>query len=290
MMAATAAGEQSPLALVCGGGTLPLAVADIVAARGRKVVLFPMRGAADPGDFAGRPHHWMYLGQLGKFFRLARSAGCRDIVLLGSVVRPSIWQIHPDWKALVLLPQILAAFRGGDNHLISGVARMMEQQGFRLFGAHEIAPEILLPEGQLGRAQPSEAERADIALGMEYLAAAGPFDVGQAVVVAGKHILAVEAIEGTDEMLARVAELRLNGRLRAAVGNGVLVKAPKPDQDRRFDLPSIGPRTVERVAKAGLAGIAVAADSTIVAEPERLVQAADRANIFVVGVGTGTPR
>ena len=289
-MAATAAGEQGPLALVCGGGSLPLAVADMVAARGRKVVLFPLRGAANPGDFADRPHHWIYAGQVGRFVRLVRSAGCRDIVFLGSMVRPSIWQIHADWKSVTLLPRILAAFRGGDNHLLSGIARLVEQQGFRVSGAHEVAPEILVPQGALGRARPSAHDQADIALGLDYLAAAGPFDIGQAVVVAGKHILAVEAIEGTDEMLGRVAELRANGRLRAPAGGGVLVKAPKPDQDRRFDLPSIGPQTVERVARAGLAGIAVAAGSTIVAEPERLVQAADRANIFVVGVGTGTGR
>jgi len=132
--------------------------------------------------------------------------------------------------------------------------------------------------------QASDRDRADIALALDYLHAAGPFDVGQAVVVAGRHVLAVEAAEGTDAMLARVAEMRANGRVRAAVGTGVLVKAPKPNQDRRFDLPSIGPKTAEGVARAGLAGIAVVAGETIVAEPSELVAAADRANIFVVGV------
>jgi UDP-2,3-diacylglucosamine hydrolase len=288
MMAATGAEAEGPLALVCGGGSLPLAVADKVAARGREVVLFPLRGAADPRDFSDRPHHWLYVGQAGKFVRLARAAGCRDVVFLGSMVRPSIWQIHADWKSLTLLPQILAAFRGGDNHLLSGIARLVEQQGFRLFGAHEVAPEILVPEGALGRAKPSDRDRADIALGLGYLAVAGRFDVGQAVVVAAKHILAVEAVEGTDQMLTRVAGLRANGRLRAPAGGGVLVKAPKPDQDRRLDLPSIGPQTVERVASAGLAGIAVVAGGTIIAEPDLLVRAADRANIFVVGVRAGT--
>ena len=149
---------------------------------------------------------------------------------------------------------------------------MFEQQGFRLLGAQEVAPEILMPEGALGRARPSERDRADIALGFDYLRATGPFDVGQAVVVAGRHVLAVEAAEGTDQMLQRVAEMRKNGRVRTPAGTGVLVKAPKPGQDRRFDLPAIGPRTVEGVARAGLAGIAVAAGSSIVAEPEKLVR------------------
>ena len=182
------------------------------------------------------------------------------------------------------MPRVLAAFRGGDDHLLSSMGKLVEQEGFTLRGAHEVAPEILVPAGLLGRSQLSEHDRTDIALGLDYLRAAGPFDVGQAVVVAGQHVLAVEAIEGTDQMLARVAQLRDNGRLRAPPGTGVLVKAPKPGQDRRFDLPSIGPQTVEGVARAGLAGIAVVAGSTIIAEPEKLVQAADRAKIFVVGM------
>ena len=145
-----------------------------------------------------------------------------------------------------------------------------------------------MPEGLFGRVGMPDAARADIALGLDYLRTAGRFDIGQAVVVADKHIIAVEAAEGTDAMLARVAEMRINGRVRAAAGKGVLVKAAKPSQDRRFDLPSIGPQTVEGVARAGLGGIAVTAGEAIVAEPEQLVLAADRANIFVVGVPAGT--
>jgi DUF1009 family protein len=211
-------------------------------------------------------------------------------VFIGSLVRPSLWQIRFDFKTLLLLPQIAAAYRGGDDHLLSRVGRFFEQNGFRVLGAHEVAPQILVPEGTLGRALAAERDRADIALGFDYLRTTGPFDVGQAVVVAGKHVLAVEAAEGTDQMLARVAELRASGRVFAPAGSGVLVKAPKPRQDRRFDLPSIGPLTVEGVARAGLAGIAVVAGGTVVAEPERLVAAADRANIFVVGAPTGTER
>jgi DUF1009 family protein len=187
-------------------------------------------------------------------------------------------------------PRVIAAFRCGDDHLLSNVARMFERRGFRLLGAHEVAPEILMPEGALGRTQPNDRDHADIALGLDYLRASGPFDIGQAAVVAGKPVLAVEAAEGTDAMLARVADMRASGRVRAPAGSGVLVKAPKPGQDRRFDLPSIGPRTVEGAAHAGLAGIAVAAGSTIVAEPERLIAAADRANVFVIGAPAETKR
>jgi UDP-2,3-diacylglucosamine hydrolase len=282
-LAPAAASQGSPLALICGGGSLPLAVADSVAARGRQVELFPLHGAANPADFQRRPAHWLYLGQTIKFIRLARAAGCRDVVLIGSLVRPSLWQIRLDFKTLMLLPRVAAAFRGGDDHLLSGIGRLFEPEGFRLLGAHDVAPEILVPQGTLGRVQATDRDRADITIGMDYLRAAGPYDVGQAVVVAGKHVLAVEAAEGTDQMLARVAEMRANGRVPSAVGSGVLVKAPKRGQDRRFDLPSIGPLTVDGVERAGLAGIAVVADSTIIAEPQRLAAAADRAKIFVIG-------
>jgi UDP-2,3-diacylglucosamine hydrolase len=116
------------------------------------------------------------------------------------------------------------------------------------------------------------------------LEATGPFDMGQAAIVADNHVLAVEAIEGTDAMLRRIAELRAQGRIAAPAGAGVLVKAPKPQQDRRFDLPAIGPRTVEEVARAGLAGIAVVAGGAVVAEPAAVATAADKAKVFVVGI------
>ena len=280
--------SEGPLALVCGGGTLPLAVADRVAATGRKVLLFPLHGAARPEDYAKRAPVWVRIAQLGTIVRAARAAGCSEIVLIGSLVRPAFWQMRFDWTTLRMLPRIAAAFRGGDDHLLSGVTRLIEQQGFRVLGAHEVAPEILVPEGALGKMAPTERDRADIAIGLNYLRAASPFDIGQAVIVIDRHIVAVEAIEGTDQMLTRVADMRANGRLRAAAGSGVLVKAAKSAQDRRFDLPAIGPQTIAGVQRAGLGGIAVIAGETIMAEPEEVVGQADRANIFVVGTA-GTP-
>jgi DUF1009 family protein len=175
------------------------------------------------------------------------------------------------------------AYYGGDDHLLSGVARIFEDHGFRLLGAHEVAPDILVGEGPLGAHKPGDTDAADIARGLALLHAIGPYDVGQAAVISNNHVLALEASEGTDGMLARVAELRRAGRVRARKG-GVLVKAPKPGQDRRFDLPSIGPRTVENADAAGLSGIAVIAGGTIVAEPQALIAAADKAGLFVIGI------
>jgi hypothetical protein len=274
---------ESPLGIVAGGGSLPFAVADAVRHTGRGVVIFALRGWADPA-VETRPHHWIALGQFGRLFRLARAAGCRDIVFIGTLSRPPLSRIRLDWTTVRLLPRVLRAFRGGDDRLLSGVGQIFEHHGFRLLGAHEVAPEILVPVGPLGSRAPGERERADIERALALLAAIGPYDVGQAAVVADGHVLAVEAAEGTDRMLERVATLRRDGRVHSRAGTGVLVKAPKPGQDRRFDLPSIGPQTVESAAGAGLAGVAVVAGTTIIAEADRVARLADERGLFVIGV------
>jgi UDP-2,3-diacylglucosamine hydrolase len=273
----------APLGIICGAGRVPFAVADAVLRRGRQVVLFPLRGWADTAAVEAYPHHWVALGQFGRFCRFAHQARCRDIVLVGGLVRPPIVQLRLDWGGLKQLPLIIRSFRGGDDHLLSGMGQMFESVGFHLLGAHEVAPEITAPLGALGRFNPHAAAEEDIGRGFALLDAVSAFDVGQAAVIAARRVLAIEAAEGTDAMLDRVIAMRAEGRIAIAAGAGVLVKAPKRRQDRRFDLPSIGPDTVTRAARAGLAGIAVVAGATIVAEPQRLVEIADHAGLFVVG-------
>jgi UDP-2,3-diacylglucosamine hydrolase len=277
--------DAGPVAIICGGGTFPFTVADALVKSGRGAVLFALKGWADPERVKNYPHHWTHVTQLGRFLRLARREGCRDVIFIGTLVRPSFRQlINFDLGTLRVLPSAIRHFYGGDNHLLTGMAGMLEGYGFRLLGAHEVAPEILVQEGALGQVAPQSRDLDDIRYGLDVLRAIGPFDIGQGVVVSNRHVIAVEAAEGTDQMLARVADLRRSRRFRAPLGTGVLVKAPKPDQDRRFDLPSIGPRTVDGVAEAGLAGLAVVAGGAIVAEPQIVVERADRAKVFVQGL------
>lgn len=276
-----------PVAIICGGGSFPFAVADALIQHGRRPVLFALHPFADAEAVKRYTHYWWRFGQLGYIVRTARKEGCRDVIFIGTVVRPSIQEIRLDWMTLRMMPRIIRQFYGGDDHLISGIARIVEDQGFRLMGAHEVAPEILMAEGQMGAKRPSARDEVDIARGIEILRATAPFDIGQGVIVACNHVLALEAAEGTDQMLERIVELKKNGRIRSSEGVGVLIKAPKDNQDRRFDLPSIGPRTIEGVKNAGLAGLAVLAGGTIVAEPQRIIDIADRANMFVVGFGGG---
>jgi UDP-2,3-diacylglucosamine hydrolase len=285
---ADAPGGSEPLAIICGGGSLPGAVADAVVRRGRRPVMFGLKGWADAKVIEQHAHHWIAIGQVGHFFRLARAENCREVLFIGAVLRPPIARLRLDWQTIRLMPRIIRVFRGGDDTLLAGAASIAESGGLRVVGLKEVAPEVFVPEGVLGRYQPVERDKADIARALNVIAALGPFDVGQAAIVANNNVLAVEAADGTDNMLSRIADLRRQGRVTSPVGVGVLVKAPKPGQDRRFDLPSIGPRTIENAARAGLAGVAVTAGSTIIAEAEEVAAAADRAKIFVIGVPEDT--
>jgi DUF1009 family protein len=275
---------SSPIGLIAAGGVMPFAVADSLVARGLTPVLFAVRGACDAAQAARFRHHWISVGQLGRATHLFKSEGCRDLMFIGALVRPSLSEIRLDWGTLRALGKIWTSFRGGDDHLLSGIGRILEEQGFRMVGIKDAAPDLLMPPGSLTAMKPDGSAEADIAKGRQVLAALGPFDIGQAVVVIDGHVVGIEDIEGTDGLLARITQLRAQGRIRAKAGRGVLVKAPKAGQDLRYDLPAVGPRTVEGAANAQLAGIAAVAGNTVVAEPQALIAAADKARVFGTGV------
>jgi len=275
---------SSPVGLIAAGGVMPFAVADSLIARGITPVLFALKGACDPLAVERFHHHWISLGQVGRAVRLFRAENCRDLVFIGTLVRPALSEIRLDWGTLRVIGRLWASFRGGDDHLLSGIGRILEQDGFRMVGLKDVAPDLLMPEGCLTTKAPDENAAADIARGRDLLRALSPFDIGQAAVVIDGHVVAVEDIEGTDGLLARVARLREEGRIRANPARGVLIKAPKSGQDLRFDLPTIGPRTVEGAARAGLSGIAVVAGNTSVAEPQTMIETADAAGLFVTGL------
>ncbi|WP_454619283.1 LpxI family protein [Bradyrhizobium cenepequi] len=283
-MTSAAPAISSPVGVIAGGGAMPFAVAESLAKRGIAPVLFALRGACDPVRVEGFRHRWISVGQLGRATKLFREEGCRDLIFIGTLMRPALSEIRLDLKTLRVLGNVIRAFRGGDDHLLSGVGRILEQDGFRMVGIKDVAPDLLMPEGCITRTTPTGNASADIARGREVLAALGPFDIGQAAVVIDGHVVAVEDIEGTDGLLARVARLRADGRIRAPSGRGVVVKAPKSGQDLRYDLPTVGPRTVEGAASAGLAGIAVIAGNTLAAEPQAMIEAADAKRLFIIGL------
>jgi len=263
---------------------MPFAVAESLKARGLDPILFALKGVCDPEAAQRFRHHWITVGQYGRAKKLFREENCNNLVFIGTLVRPSLSEIRLDWATLRVMGRVWSAFRGGDDHLLSSVGRIFEQDGFRLLGLKEVAPDLLMPEGCVTQKMPDQNSMSDVARGCEVLRALGPFDIGQAVVVIDNHVVGVEGIEGTDELLKRIADLRASGRIRAPAGRGVLVKAPKNGQDLRFDLPTVGSRTVEEAAAAGLAGLAVIAGNTVVADPQAMIETADAAGLFVIGL------
>jgi hypothetical protein len=280
----TGAVASSPIGVIAAGGVMPFAVADSLVARGVNPVLFALRGACDPHAVERFRHHWISVGQLGRAVKLFRAENCRELVFIGTLVRPALSEIRLDWRTLRAAGQLWAAFRGGDDHLLSGIGRILEQDGFRMVGIKDVAPDVLMPEGCLTHKAPDQHAAADIAKARDVLRALSLFDIGQAVVVIDGHVVGMEDIEGTDGLLARVARLRQEGRIRAPTSRGALVKAPKSGQDLRFDLPTIGPRTIEGADAARLAGVATVAGNTIVVEPQAMIDAADRAGLFITGL------
>ena len=275
---------SSTIGIIAGGGVMPFAAAEAIVKRGLNPFIFAIRGFCDRERVEKFPHHWIALGQVGRLTGLMHAEGVRDVVFIGALIRPALSEIRFDLGTVRAIPAIAKAMRGGDDHLLRGIAGIFEQHGFHLVGIKDVAPELLMPEGSITRLAPDADMKADIAKGRELLKALGAYDVGQAVIVIDGHAIGVEDIEGTDGLLARVARLRNEGRIRAKAGRGVLVKAPKVNQDLRFDLPTLGPKTVEGLTAARLAGAGIVAGQSLIAEPQIMIAEADKAGVFVVGL------
>ena len=268
------------LAILCGGGKVPLAVAAAAVAADRDFVALALRGQAGP-EVERFPHEWLRIGEVGRLFKLLAKHDCGELVITGHVRRPEVKNIRFDLGGMMNLPRILAMMMGGDNHLLTSMIAFLEERGgVRVVGPDEIAPGLILDRVTVGRRKPSRRDLEDIGLGRRVLAALAPFDIGQGVVVDRGRVIAVEAAEGTDAMLERCAELRAD---RVSRPSGVLVKAPKQGQETRIDLPTIGAGTVEAAAAARLAGIAAEAGATLVADLGELAATAARLRLFVTG-------
>jgi DUF1009 family protein len=265
------------IGIIAGSGALPRRIVETCRAAGRDVFVLALEGEAEGATVEGVPHAWCRIGAAAAGLDLLRDNGVKDLVLAGAVRRPSLVALRPDWRAAKFFTRI-GRHALGDDGLLSAVVRELEREGFRVLDAKTLIGAAFVPEGPLGRCRPDGRAEADIARGIEIARAIGALDIGQAVVVQQGLVLGVEAIEGTDALIRRCAGLR-----RAGPG-GVLVKLEKPGQERRVDRPTIGPRTIALAAAAGLCGIAVAAEATIVLDRDRVIRAADDSGLFIVGV------
>jgi DUF1009 family protein len=277
------------LGLIAGGGALPVSLAARCAATGRPFFVVRLKGMADAelAHYAGAD---IGIAEIGKLFSTLQRQACETVCFAGVVKRPDFAALKPDLRGLTLLPGVAAAARHGDDALLRHLLGLFEREGFGIEGAHEVDQAMTLPPGPLGRYTAGAEHAGDLTQAIAAARTLGELDIGQAVVVAGGLVLAVEAQEGTQAMLQRCAELPAH--LLGAPGRrlGVLVKWPKPIQDRRVDLPVFGSDTLERAAAAGLAGIAGEAGGVLLLQREELIAAADRLGLFVEGIrpGSGT--
>jgi hypothetical protein len=275
------------LAIIAGRDALPRLIAESRRTAGLPYLVISFAGATEPWVEA-HPHQVHQFEKAGRLFEALRRAGCSHVVFAGAMNRPRLKPWRADGKSVVLIGKVIALMAGGDDGLLSGLVGIFEDEGFAVAGAQNCLEGLTAGAGVLGRHQPGEDDRADAVRGAAILAALGPLDVGQAVVVARGVCLGIEAIEGTDVLLARVAALPGEWRGAAPLPSGVLIKMAKPGQDRRVDLPSIGPRTVVGAARAGLRGIVVEADGANILERDETVRAADRAGLFLWSASAAT--
>lgn len=276
-MTGQAAARSATLGILAGGGPLPGRVAAAALAAGREVFVVGFEDYAEPAVIGAYPHEYIRVGAAGRILASLREHGCTELCLVGPVRRPSLLDLRPDREGAKILARVGRAAFAGDDGLLAAVVRVFGEEGFAVLGAHEILSEAVGGAGLLGRVTAAGAAE-DIARGVAVVRALGAVDVGQACVVQQGIVLAVEAIEGTDQMLARAGALARPGP------GGVLIKLVKPGQDRRADLPTIGPNTVTRAHASGLRGIAFEAGGTLLTDRQGCIDEADRLGVFLLGL------
>ncbi|KZE35429.1 UDP-2,3-diacylglucosamine diphosphatase LpxI [Chelatococcus daeguensis] len=272
----------APVALLAGGGALPGLLRAALLRRDRSVRVLALRGFAERG-LVREADVVVDILDYKRIFAQLEAWAPAEVVLVGTVHRPKPTAFAGALAAFRNRDEIAAILGAGDDGLLAGVIRLLEERGLTVGGIDRLAPELLAGAGVLGAVMPDEPSLAAAAAGQGVLEALSPFDVGQAVVVAARRVVAIEGPEGTDAMLARARRLRRSPRLRAIHG-GVMVKMAKVGQDLRVDLPTIGPRTVACAARAGLAGIAIGAGATLIVDGPATIAEADRRGIFLLGI------
>ena len=274
------------LGLIAGGGALPQAIAARCEAEGRPVFVIRLNGFADP-HLARYPGMAAGMAEIGRILSGLKAAECGAVCFAGMVNRPDFKTLKPDLKGATLLPGIIAAATRGDDALLRKILSVFEAEGYAIEGADDILGGDSLPAGALGAIQPTADQIVDLKKALHVAEKAGELDIGQGAVVCDGLVLAVEAQEGTDAMLMRVAGLPADLRGKVGAPRGALGKAPKPIQDLRVDMPVIGARTLELAAVAGLAGVGGVAGKLILIDRPALIAAADRLGLFVWGEDRG---
>jgi DUF1009 family protein len=276
--------HQTTLGLIAGGGELPRAVAEAARAAGRAVFVVPLIGSFSEDWVKDFPHEFHSPGEPGRIIKALKAGGAAEVLLAGRVDRPKFSEMKLDAKGMLLLPKAVAAAKKGDDALLRFIVGICEDEGLKAVSVAEAAPSLVADEGALGRIAPGEEHFGDIIQAFKIVHALGALDVGQAAVVCEGLALSVEAAEGTDAMLTRIATLRESLRGTANRKRGVLVKALKPTQDAKTDMPVVGVQTVRNAAGVFLAGIALEAGAALILDKAAVAAEADRLGLFITGI------
>ncbi len=265
---------ETPVGMIAGNGSFPFIFLEAAKASGLRVVVVAHEGETDPAvEILGFPVRWIRLGQVGAIFDAFHKGGVRRAAFVGGIKKPRLFEIRPDWKGMMILGKLA---RYHDDEALRALADEFEKEGITIVPSTFLLPSLAVTEGVLTRRAPSAAEREDIRVGIEAARIVGTADIGQCLVVREKVVVAVEAVEGTDETIRRAGQVAGKGT--------VVVKMAKPGQDLRFDLPSVGPGTIRVMQEAGATVLAVEAGKTLLFDRERTITLADAAEIAMVGV------
>ncbi|MAF47959.1 MAG: UDP-2,3-diacylglucosamine diphosphatase LpxI [Rhodospirillales bacterium] len=274
------------LGILAGGGELPKRLIELCRSTGREYFVIAFQEQADAELTLGTPHAWLRIGAGAKILETLKREKVAELVMAGRIKRPPLAQLKPDAYTARFIAKIGRRMIG-DNNLLSAIAEEFENEGFRIIGADELIQDIVAPAGVLGAIAPSQSDLRDIDRGIEAARQLGERDAGQAVIVLGETVIERETEDGTDAMIERFAG-QFGGQ--PDMQGGVLVKMKKPRQDRRVDLPTIGAKTIELAASAGLRGVAIEAGNALVLDLPGTIGKADEVGIFVVGVAANDQR
>jgi len=267
--------NEEVLGLIAGGGAFPLMVAAAARDRGLRVVAVAHEGETDP-LLSQKVDEltWVKLGQLGHLIKVLKKAGVTRTVMAGTINKKKMFEnVRPDLRGLTLMSR-LAIFH--DDDILRAVAGELQREGIRIVSSAEHLPELLAPRGNLTRRKPSKEEREDVEFGWKIAKELGRLDIGQCVVVRKKTVLALEAIEGTNETILRGGKL--------AKEKAVVVKVSKPNQDLRFDVPAVGPDTIQVMSQVNASVLAIEAGKTLIFDKPGMISYADRSSIAVVSL------
>ena len=266
------------LGIIAGGGTIPQMLIDHCREQNREYFVLAIEGNANPDIMTDDiPHLWLRIGQAGTGFKRFADEKVQDVVMIGTIKRPSFKEIFPDLRTAAFFAKI-GTKALGDDGILRALVKELESEGMAVKGIHEVMPDILIKSGVYGKHKPDKQAIADIKRGVDVALALGQVDVGQSVIVQEGLVLGVEGIEGTDNLIKRCAEYKRKG------DGGVLIKLRKPTQDMRIDLPTIGVRTVQNAKDYGLRGIAVHAGNGLSVDEPEVVKLANKLGLFLIGI------